>query len=86
MGTELPCYSSLLNLGRLNRDGGFSCYDVVIRGKGTMGSGEKKLTRKVIEQEKENMKGLILKISISYGKTSYYYFGLLTTEKDIVGI
>lgn len=55
-GTELFCYSSLLNLGELNHKGGYSCKNVVIRGKGTIESGGKELAKNVIRLERELMK------------------------------
>ena len=55
-GTKLLCYSSLLNLRRLDRNGGLHCHDVFIRGKGIIVSGGKELAHNVIEQEKENMR------------------------------
>ena len=36
-GTEMRCYSSLLNLGTLDHAAGPNCENVVIRGKGTIG-------------------------------------------------
>lgn len=55
-GTELECYSSLLNLGVLNHEGGYNCKNVVIRGKGTIASGGKSLAKKVIASERERLK------------------------------
>lgn len=55
-GTETECYSSLLNLGTLDRDGGYNCSHVVIRGKGTIASGGRRLAEKVIESERERLK------------------------------
>lgn len=55
-GTEMMCYSSLLNLGELDRDGGYNCENVVIRGSGTIASGGRSLAEKIIAFETENMK------------------------------
>lgn len=55
-GTELSCYSSLLNLGTLDRNGGYNCRNVVIRGKGTIASGGRTLAERVIAFEREQMK------------------------------
>ncbi len=55
-GQEMMCYSSLLNLGELNRNSGYNCQNVVIRGEGTIASGGKHLAEKVIEYETENLK------------------------------
>ena len=55
-GTEMECYSSLLNLGYLDHDAGVSCENVILRGKGTIASGGKELARLIIESERERMK------------------------------
>ena len=55
-GTELYCYSSLLNLGELDHEAGYNCCNVVIRGKGTIASGGRTLAERVIAVETENMK------------------------------
>ena len=58
-GTELLCYSSLLNLGELDHAGGFRCENVVIRGKGTIASGGSVLAERVICQEREQLQGYL---------------------------
>lgn len=55
-GIETECYSSLLNLGNLDHDGGYNCSHVVIRGEGTIASGGRRLAEKVIESEQERLK------------------------------
>lgn len=55
-GTELYCYSSLLNLGELDHEVGYNCCNVIIRGKGTIASGGRVLAERVIAVETENMK------------------------------
>ena len=55
-GIEMECYSSLLNLGYMDHNGGYNCCNVVIRGKGTIRSGGRVLARNVIESEKERLK------------------------------
>ncbi len=55
-GTEMECYSSLLNLGELDHEGGYSCCNVVIRGKGTIESGGVMLAKRVIVYERERLK------------------------------
>ncbi len=55
-GTEMFCYSSLLNLGELDHSGGYSCENVVIRGKGTIASGGAELAKRIIRTERENLK------------------------------
>lgn len=54
-GTELECYSSLLNLGTLDSKSGYNCRNVVIRGGGTIAGGGKSLAENVIEMEKKNL-------------------------------
>lgn len=55
-GIETECYSSLLNLGNLDHNGGYNCSHVVIRGRGTIASGGRSLAEKVIESEREYLK------------------------------
>lgn len=55
-GSEMECYSSLLNMGELDHDGDYNCHHVVIRGKGTIASGGRSLAEKVIESERERLK------------------------------
>lgn len=55
-GTEMECYSSLLNLGELNHEGGYSCANVVIRGAGTIASGGVTLAKRIIVYERERLK------------------------------
>ncbi len=55
-GTEMECYSSLLNLGELDHDGGFNCCNVVIRGRGTIASGGVTLAKRIIVSERERLK------------------------------
>lgn len=58
-GLEGECYSSLLNLGSLDHNGGFNCSHVVIRGKGTIAGGGRSLAEKVIESERERLKDVL---------------------------
>lgn len=55
-GTEMECYSSLLNLGSLDHAGGPNCHDVLIYGKGTIASGGQVLALRIIESERERLK------------------------------
>ena len=63
-GTEMECYSSLLNLGvldpvgmhRADYDSTFACKNVAIRGKGTIASGGRVLAERIIASETENLK------------------------------
>ncbi len=61
-GTELSCYSSLLNLGELDHAGGPSCQNVLIRGGGTIASGGRRLAERVIEQEREALKDYLAEL------------------------
>ncbi len=61
-GTELECYSGLLNLGELDRAGGFCCENVVIRGKGTIAGGGRILAERIIESERERIKDYLEKL------------------------
>lgn len=55
-GTELSCYSSLLNMGELDHKSGPNCENILIRGKGTIASGGRVLAERVITLEKERLK------------------------------
>lgn len=55
-GTELSCYSSVLNIGELDRNGGYSCKNVLIHGKGMIASGGQVLGNKIIELERIALK------------------------------
>ena len=50
-GTEMECYSSLLNLGTLDHTAGPNCENVILRGKGTITSGGKLLAERMREEE-----------------------------------
>lgn len=53
-GIEMDCYSSVLNLGGLDRQG-IACENVIIRGHGTIASGGQLLAERVIAREREEM-------------------------------
>lgn len=55
-GTEMECYSSLLNLGTLDHTAGPNCENVILRGKGTIASGGKLLAERIIASERERLK------------------------------
>ena len=55
-GTEQFCYSSVLNIGQLDRNGGYSCQNVLIHGEGTVASGGQVLGDRIIALEKEELK------------------------------
>ena len=50
-GIEGMCYRSLLNMGELDRNGGYHCKNVVIRGKGAILGGGKTLMENTIMAE-----------------------------------
>ena len=51
-GIEQMCYQSLINMGELDRDGGYNCKNVVIRGGGKIVGGGQGLRLSIIEREK----------------------------------
>ena len=51
-GIEQLCYQSLLNLGELDHDGGPTCRNVLIHGKGTISGGGQPLALNVIDTER----------------------------------
>lgn len=55
-GIEMMAYAGLLNLGDLDRNAGYNCKNVVIRGGGTICGGGRKLAENVVEVEKVLMK------------------------------
>lgn len=55
-GIEQECYSSLLNMGELDHDDGYNCRNVIIRGRGTIASGGRRLAENVIASERERLK------------------------------
>lgn len=55
-GLEFECYSSLLNMGTLDSQGGCNCENIVIRGKGRIVGGGNPLREKVIAFENERLK------------------------------
>ena len=61
-GTENESYSSLLNLGELDRNGDYNCRNVIIRGKGTIASGGRTLAERVIALETELLKDYLAEL------------------------
>ena len=55
-GIERECYRPLLNLGKMDKDGGYVCENVVLRGGGEIRGGGKDLAWAVIEFERELLK------------------------------
>ena len=58
-GTEMLCYRSLINMGTLDRNGGYSCENVIIRGGGTIYGGGKLLAENIIAFETEQLKDFL---------------------------
>lgn len=52
-GKEQECYRSLLNLGKLDRNGGYTCEDVLICGGGTISGGGAALAQAIILTEQQ---------------------------------
>ena len=55
-GIERKCYSSLLNLGELDRNGNITCQNVTITGGGTIDGGGRRLAENIIALDSELMK------------------------------
>lgn len=55
-GTEMECYSSVLNFGELDHTSGPNCRNILIHGKGKIASGGQKLAWRIIEDERERLK------------------------------
>ncbi len=51
-GTEMMCYSSVLNMGHLDHTAGPNCEDVLIYGHGAIASGGRTLARRIVEDER----------------------------------
>uniref|UniRef100_UPI003FEE6BB4 glycoside hydrolase family 28 protein n=1 Tax=Gemmiger sp. TaxID=2049027 RepID=UPI003FEE6BB4 len=58
-GTEMRCYSSLLNAGRLDHTKGSGCHNIIVRGKGTICGGGQVLAKKIIEDERARIKSFL---------------------------
>ena len=55
-GTEMMCYRSLINMGKLDRAGGYFCENVILRGGGTIHGGGEALANNIIEFETERLR------------------------------
>lgn len=51
-GTEMMCYRSLLNMGRLDSRGGTNCKNIILRGRGAVIGGGKPLATAMLEAER----------------------------------
>lgn len=76
-GTELYCYSSVLNMGDLDHTSWYNCKNILIHGKGTIASGGKDLAWNVIETERERVKEYLLELGdkIKEYETNYTILG-----------
>lgn len=54
-GTEMECYSSLLNIGKLDHTAGYVCKNVVIQGEGCIESGGVALAKSIIRSERARL-------------------------------
>lgn len=61
-GTEMICYSSVLNMGSLDHTAGPNCEDVLIHGKGTIASGGRTLAFRIIEDERIRLKDYLAEL------------------------
>ncbi len=55
-GYEMECYRSLINMGNIDRNGGYNCQNVVIRGTGKIIGGGRTLALNILEVEKARLK------------------------------
>ena len=58
-GKEQECYRSLLNLGELDRNGGYSCEDVLLCGGGCISGGGAALAQAIIATEQQRLQAEI---------------------------
>lgn len=55
-GTEMACYSSLLNFGKLDHASGPNCRNILIHGNGKIASGGQTLAWRIIEDERGKLR------------------------------
>ena len=70
-GTEQFCYSSVLNIGELDRNGGYSCQNILIHGKGTIASGGQVLGDRIIALEREELKDYLASLGDKIKECEY---------------
>ena len=58
-GIEQETYAALLNLGRMDRNGGVACEDVLIHGHGTIAGGGRPLAEECIRRETVRLKPVL---------------------------
>ncbi len=58
-GKEMMCYRPLINIGKMDKNGGYTTQNVVIRGGGSVLGGGEALCHAVIEKEKERLKSFL---------------------------
>lgn len=54
-GTEMECYRSFLNMGKLDRNAGYTTKNIMIRGGGTICSGGAELAKAITRTERERL-------------------------------
>lgn len=59
-GKEMECYRPLINIGTMDKNGGYTTENVVIRGGGAVFGGGKELCWSVIDIEKSRLKDFLL--------------------------
>lgn len=59
-GTEMLCYSSLINIGEMDHTRGCTTENILIHGKGTIESGGQTLAMNIISSEKDRLKEYLL--------------------------
>ncbi len=64
-GLEFMCYSSLLNAGELDSEGGANCFDILIRGEGKIIGGGNPLRQEILDFENESLKEYIASLGES---------------------
>lgn len=50
-GFERMCYRSLVNMGEMDRNGGYTCRNVIVRGKGAILGGGRELMENIVKTE-----------------------------------
>ena len=58
-GYEMECYSSLINMGHLDKDSGYNCRNVMIHGKGSIVGGGLALATNIVELERVYLQDML---------------------------
>lgn len=59
-GVENNCYGSLINIGELDKNGGFVCENIIIRGGGIISGGGESLCKTIIDFERKNLRDYLI--------------------------